>query len=122
MDRPSRLAVTRRKRDRRFSRFRPPPSLNRVNATPLGVTLVSEDFASMLTLALGAASASGGRFTPAAGGAIIAAGHDRDFADLPLDGDAVEPAAIHSVASIALRGEGCISSAVAVLALAFVPQ
>jgi thiamine biosynthesis lipoprotein ApbE len=34
-------------RDRRFSRFLPTSELNRVNAAPLGVTLVSEDFASM---------------------------------------------------------------------------
>jgi thiamine biosynthesis lipoprotein len=91
-------------RDRRFSRFLPTSELNSVNATPLGLTLLSEDFASMLTHALDAASATGGLVTPAVGGAIIAAGYDRDFADLPSDGGPVGPVAIHSLDSVSLLG------------------
>ena len=91
-------------RDRRFSRFSPTSELNRVNANPLGLTLVSEDFASMLSLALDAASVTGGLVTPAVGGAIIATGYDRDFADLPSEGGPVEPVAIHSLDSLSLRG------------------
>jgi thiamine biosynthesis lipoprotein len=104
-------------RDRRFSRFLPTSELNGVNANPLGVTLVSEDFASMLSLALDAASATGGLVTPAVGGAITAAGYDRDFADLPLDGEGVEPVAVQSLAALRLRGRMLLRSAPIVLDL-----
>ena len=98
---PARLNEVRRlfeERDRRFSRFHVSSELNRVNAHPFGVTLVSEELASMLSVALGAAHATGGLVTPAAGGALVGAGYDRDFASLPLDGDAVEPAPVPSAA------------------------
>ena len=91
-------------RDRRFSRFLQSSELTRVNATPSGVTLVSEELASMLALALDAARATGGLVTPAVGGALLAAGYDRDFASLPLDGDAVAPAPVPSLRSLSLRG------------------
>jgi len=91
-------------RDRRFSRFHDHSELNHVNAHPFGVTLVSEELASMLSLALDAAHATGGLVTPAAGGALVGAGYDRDFASLPLDGDAVEPAPVPSLLSLRLRG------------------
>ncbi len=104
-------------RNRRFSRFLPTSELNRVNAAPLGLMLVSEDFASMLSLALDAASATGGRVTPAVGGAITAAGYDRDFADLPLDGGAVEPVAVQSLLSIRLRGRMLLRTSPVVLDL-----
>jgi thiamine biosynthesis lipoprotein len=106
-----------RDRDRCFSRFHPTSELNCVNAAPLGLTLVSEGFASMLSLALDAASATGGLVSPAVGGAIIAAGYDRDFADLPVDGEQAEPAAIHSLASLSLRGRMLLRSAPLVLDL-----
>ena len=104
-------------RDRRFSRFLPTSELNRVNAAPLGVMLVSEDFASMLSLSLDAASATGGLVTPAVGGAITAAGYDRDFAALPLDGEPVEPVAVQSLAALRLRGRMLLRSAPLVLDL-----
>src|SRR5258707_2465047 len=91
-------------RDRRFSRFQDSSELNRVNASPRGLTLVSEEFASMLSRALDAARATGGLVTPAAGGALIAAGYDRDFRRLPLDGVAVEPVRVPSFHAIALHG------------------
>jgi FAD:protein FMN transferase len=91
-------------RDRRFSRFHDSSELNRVNASPRGLALVSEEFASMLSLALDAARATGGLVTPAAGGALIAAGYDRDFHRLPLDGVAVEPVRVPSFESISLLG------------------
>ncbi len=72
-------------RDRRFSRFIENSEVNRVNALPFGVAFVSEDMASMLAAALDAARATGGLVTPAVGGALLAAGYDRDFADLPAD-------------------------------------
>lgn len=91
-------------RDERFSRFLPSSELNRVNDLPRGATLVSEEFASMLSLSLDAARATSGLVSPAVGGALLAAGHDRDFHLLPRDGDAGGPAAIPSIDSISLRG------------------
>jgi thiamine biosynthesis lipoprotein len=95
-------------RDRRFSRFHPSSELNRVNAAPLGLTLVSEEFASMLILSLDAARATGGLVTPAVGGALTAAGYDRDFARLPADVGPVEPAAVPSFLSVSLRSRGLL--------------
>lgn len=91
-------------RDLRFSRFHDASELNRVNASPRGLMLVSEEFASMLSLALDAARATGGLVTPAVGGALIAAGYDRDFPRLPLDGVAVEPVRVPSFHAVSLRG------------------
>ena len=97
-------------RDARFSRFRPSSELSRVNALPLGLTLVSGEFASMLSLSLDAARATDGLVTPAVGGAIVAAGYDRDFAELPPDVGAVVPAAVPSWQSISLHGGGLLRS------------
>lgn len=104
-------------REARFSRFQPASELNRVNATPLGVTLVSEEFASMLSLSLDAARATDGMVTPCVGGAIISAGYDRDFACLPEDRDAAQPALIHPVAALALHGPGLLRTEPIVLDL-----
>jgi thiamine biosynthesis lipoprotein len=91
-------------RDRRFSRFIPSSELNRVNACPFGATLVSEELASMLSLSLDVARATGGLVTPAVGGALIAAGYDRDFSLLPRSGVPSTPAAVPSLDSLVLRG------------------
>jgi thiamine biosynthesis lipoprotein len=74
-------------RDRMFSRFRDDSELNRVNGTAAPF-LVSEDFASALHVALEAAGASDGLVDPTLGAAVVAAGYDRDFADLD---EQVEP-------------------------------
>jgi thiamine biosynthesis lipoprotein len=95
-------------RDARFSRFRPSSELSRVNALPLGLTLVSGEFASMLNLALDAARATDGLVTPTVGGAIVAAGYDRDFDRLPPDVGAVVSAAIPSYHSISVHGGGLL--------------
>ena len=91
-------------RDRRFSRFHESSELNRVNAVPRGLMLVSEEFASMVSLSIDAARATGGLVTPAVGGALLAAGYDRDFPRLPRDGAAVEPARVPSFESVSVRG------------------
>jgi thiamine biosynthesis lipoprotein len=117
---PARLHEVRRlfdRRDERFSRFHHHSELNLVNALPFGVTLVSEELASMLTLALDAAHATGGLVTPAVGGALVGAGYDRDFASLPLDGDAVEPAPIPSLLAFRLRGRMLLRTEAVVLDL-----
>jgi len=95
-------------RDARFSRFRPSSELSRVNALPLGLALVSGEFASMLHLSLDAARATDGLVTPAVGSAIVAAGYDRDFVLLPQDVGAVVPAAVPSWHSISLQGGGLL--------------
>jgi len=95
-------------RDGRFSRFREGSELNRVNAAPLGLTLVSRDFASMLALALDAARATDGLVTPCVGAAIVAAGYDRDFARLRRDVGAVEPAVVPDWRSVSLRANGVL--------------
>ncbi|HEY6960932.1 MAG TPA: FAD:protein FMN transferase [Gaiellaceae bacterium] len=101
------LAPVRRlfaERDRRFSRFIQASELNRVNAAPLGVAVVSEDFASMLSLSLDAARATDGLVTPCVGRALTAAGYDRDFALLPRDALRLEPAAVPSYRTVSVRG------------------
>ena len=90
-------------RDARFSRFQPSSELSRVNASPLGLTLVSEEFASMLSLSIDAARATGGLVSPCIGGALIAAGYDRDFSLLPSDVGTVVPAAVPPVTALSLR-------------------
>ena len=66
-----------------FSRFRPQSELNRINADPAPVAIVSRLFASVVRDALEAAAATDGLVDPTLGGAIVAAGYDRDFALLP---------------------------------------
>jgi thiamine biosynthesis lipoprotein len=92
-------------RDRRFSRFLPSSELNRVNAVPRGLTPVSEEFASMLSLALDAARATGGLVTPTVGAALQNAGYDRDFAHLPAEEVAVEPVRVPSPRCVILFGD-----------------
>ena len=104
-------------RDRRFSRFIDDSELNAVNARPLGVAILSADFAEMLELALRAARTTGGLVSPTVGAAVVAAGYDRDFAQLPADGDPVEPVAVPDIETIALRGRILLRTAPAVLDL-----
>jgi thiamine biosynthesis lipoprotein len=74
-------------RDRRFSRFRGDSELNEVNSSTAPF-LVSEEFAAALTVALEAAAASDGLVDPTLGAALVAAGYDRDFADLDQQAEA----------------------------------
>lgn len=76
-------------RDRRFSRFRPDSELCRVNRRAGRATPVSDEFAAMVELALWAARETGGTVDPTLGGALVAAGYDRDFKAL---GDDPRPA------------------------------
>ena len=68
-------------RDRVFSRFRADSELNAVNAAG-GTVLVSSLFAKTLEVALLAARVTGGLVDPTLGSAIVAAGYDRDFAEI----------------------------------------
>jgi FAD:protein FMN transferase len=73
------------RRDRRFSRFRVDSELSCVNEVQDAPVLLSREFAIMLEVALSAAAATGGLVTPTVGGAVLAAGYDRDFSDLRDD-------------------------------------
>jgi FAD:protein FMN transferase len=95
-------------RNARFSRFLDSSELNRLNAVPLGVAVVSEELASMLSLALDAARATDGLVTPCVGGALLAAGYDRDFPRLPDDVGAVEPAHVPSWRTVKVHGPGIL--------------
>jgi FAD:protein FMN transferase len=105
------------RRERRFSRFLPASELNRVNDLPSGAISVSEELASMLSLSLDAARATGGLVTPAVGGALMAAGYDRDFDDLPSNRVAVEPVRVPPFTSIALHGRLLLRSEAVILDL-----
>ncbi|HSS80753.1 MAG TPA: FAD:protein FMN transferase [Gaiellaceae bacterium] len=65
-----------------FSRFRLESEVSRVNADPASVVIVSRLFASVLRDAIEAAAATDGLVDPTLGGAIVAAGYERDFASL----------------------------------------
>lgn len=91
-------------RDARFSRFRVHSELNAVNATRAAAVCVSAPFAELLGVALGAARATAGLVTPAVGAAVLAAGYDRDFDELPADGPEPAPPAVPSFRSLSLRG------------------
>jgi thiamine biosynthesis lipoprotein len=73
-----------------FSRFRSDSELNRVNAAG-AATLVSPLFAQMVSVALHACEETGGFVDPTLGGALEAAGYDRDFAALSPCAEAAGP-------------------------------
>jgi thiamine biosynthesis lipoprotein len=66
-----------------MSRFRPDSELSRLNAA--GELDVSPDLAEVVELALAARDRSGGRFDPTVHNAVVAAGYDRTFSELPAD-------------------------------------
>jgi thiamine biosynthesis lipoprotein len=90
-------------RDRRFSRFVDDSELNAVNDRPLGISILSEDFAAMLALAMRAARSTDGRVTPAVGAAVAAAGYDDDFGLLPADGPPARPVPVPDLDAMALH-------------------
>jgi thiamine biosynthesis lipoprotein len=69
-------------RDRMFSRFRADSELSRVNRAKGRVVSITPQFAEMVAIALQAAASTGGIVDPTLGGAIEAAGYDRDFGAL----------------------------------------
>lgn len=67
-----------------LSRFRPDSELSRLNAAK---TLdVAPDVARVIGLAVEAREETGGRFDPTVLRAVVAAGYDRTFEDVPVDG------------------------------------
>ena len=70
-----------------MSRFRPDSELSRLNRD--GHIDASPDLARVVELALAARQATGGRFDPTVHDALVGAGYDRTFAEVPADtGDA----------------------------------
>jgi FAD:protein FMN transferase len=69
-------------------RFRPDSELSRVNAAEGRATRVSALFAETLRRALEVAGATGGLIDPTVGSALIAAGYDRDLAEVRRRGRA----------------------------------
>ncbi len=69
-----------------FSRFRDDSELSRLNRD--GTINGTPDFVLMTELALDARERTGGRFDPTVHDALVAAGYDRTFEQLPPDGNA----------------------------------
>jgi FAD:protein FMN transferase len=84
-----------------FSRFRPQTELSRLNESRGGS--MSTLFRDVLDAAIWASEQTGGLVDPRVGGAVVAAGYDRDFSE-GLDSD--EPAAAGVVAHGTLRRLG----------------
>ena len=76
-------------RDARFSRFRPDSEISRVNASDASMLRVSPAFARAVEAACAAAQVTGGLVSPTIGQAILAAGYDRDFAEIEADGSPI---------------------------------
>ena len=68
-----------------MSRFRPGSELSRLNDQ--GELEVSHDLAEVVSLALEARERTAGRFDPTVHDALVAAGYDRTFSELPADAD-----------------------------------
>ncbi len=94
-----------------FSRFRAESELNRVNRDPSEVVVLSPLFAAALRTALGAAAATDGLVDPTLGGAIEAAGYDRDFAVLADDERPLGPAGAGPLAEAPPLGAPALAAA-----------
>jgi thiamine biosynthesis lipoprotein len=89
-------------RDRMFSRFRVDSELNRVNA--VRVAALSPEFARTLAVAFAAAVATDGLVDPTVGGAVEAAGYDRDFDLLEPSPMPAVPASVPGARSLRVAG------------------
>jgi FAD:protein FMN transferase len=92
------------RRERAFSRFVADSELNRVNECAGQPTLLSDEFAAMLELALDAAAQTDGLVDPTLGRALAAAGYDRDFAALDDDPRPAGPPTSSALHQVRLRG------------------
>ncbi len=87
-----------------FSRFREGSELHRVNTSSASTLVVSETFARALRAALAAARATDGLVDPTLGAALVAAGYDRDFAQLGEDARPAGDPAPGTWRSVSLTG------------------
>jgi thiamine biosynthesis lipoprotein len=84
-----------------LTRFRPESELSRLNTE--GAIEAGDDLLRVTELSLAARAETGGRFDPTVHDAVIAAGYDRTFDELPPDGDPVAPARCAGAVRIAGR-------------------
>lgn len=75
--------------DRCFSRFCPTSRLSRLNAT--GVSRCDDDLVEVVELALAARERTSGRFDPTVHDALVSAGYDRTFAEVPVEAEVAMP-------------------------------
>jgi thiamine biosynthesis lipoprotein len=90
----------------RLSRFRPDSELSELNRR--GRLAGGEDLLAVVALAIEARERTGGRFDPTVHDAVVAAGYDRTFEEIPADGPEPpggSPACGGEVAVDAARGE-----------------
>jgi thiamine biosynthesis lipoprotein len=73
--------------ERMLSRFLPTSQLSQLNAS--GTLDAPSELIEVVVLALDARERTGGRFDPTVHDAVVAAGYDRSFDDLALDGDPI---------------------------------
>lgn len=89
------LAMSRvRELDSRWSRFRPSSEISALNRARGAAVAVSADTVELVQRSIDAFALTGGAFDPSLHDAIVAAGYDRDLADLPdapHDGGATAP-------------------------------
>jgi FAD:protein FMN transferase len=90
--------------DRASSRFRPDSELSILNKSAGRLTRVSELFAALIAESLRAAELTDGDVDPTVGQAVIAAGYDRDFAELGSPGPG--PAGTASLTATAAPAPG----------------
>ena len=81
-----------------LTRFRPESELSRLNER--GSIEASADLLRVTELALAAREETGGRFDPTVHDAVVAAGYDRTFDELPAEGRAVSAASCAGAARI----------------------
>ena len=90
--------------DARFSRFRADSELTAVNRSAAEAVIVSPTFARVLRVALAAADRTDGLVDPTLGGAVEAAGYDRDFDRLVPDPRPCGPAEASRRRAVRLDG------------------
>jgi thiamine biosynthesis lipoprotein len=84
-----------------MSRFRPNSELSRLNQA--GALEVSHDLVEVIELALAARNETEGRFDPTVHDAVVGAGYDRTFEDLPAERDG-EPTAASCLGDVDVSG------------------
>ena len=77
----------------KWSRFRPTSELSRLNAAAGRPVVVSAETFEAVARAIHGWYATGGRFDPTIHRALVDAGYDRTFLDLPADSASVDPSA-----------------------------
>jgi thiamine biosynthesis lipoprotein len=92
--------------DQRASRFRPDSEISRIHQAGGGARPISDGLAQAVSIALAAARWTSGAVDPTVGGALAALGYDRDFADIPENGDApvAAPAPVPGWRAVRLSG------------------